>query len=301
MELTALAVGEPNAGAVLQAAMAVTAFGPGGDGPGDVDDDVKLILLPQRPMVFRGSEEGMQDRMGVLETAVADAVDHGNPPACPKMLRDIVFRTKLDAFRRAFLDEPPACVKPMTVQLQPCARAVRAKPRASPPAKAAWLHGHMCHLETARMVFRNPQAIYGSVAMAIPKDFNSYRMLTDYRAFNGNIKQAVMSTSTWKTKRFCSWVQPHARGAVAEAARGVPVKHTAHQAPGGAPCHRQRRVDGRACGRVRCCATTGERSDASESPKAKVLRDDVPTAKLEGSVAIADMFQMPLGFPSGPF
>ena len=31
MEFTALAVGEPNAGAVLRAAMAVTAFGPGGD------------------------------------------------------------------------------------------------------------------------------------------------------------------------------------------------------------------------------------------------------------------------------
>ena len=40
MELTARAVGEPNAGAVLRAAMAVTAFGPGGDAPGDMDDDV---------------------------------------------------------------------------------------------------------------------------------------------------------------------------------------------------------------------------------------------------------------------
>ena len=45
MENTAGAVGEPNAGAVLRAAMAVTAFGPGGDAPGDVDDNVTLALL----------------------------------------------------------------------------------------------------------------------------------------------------------------------------------------------------------------------------------------------------------------
>ena len=49
MEITAGAVGEPNVGAVPRAAMAVTAFGPGGDAPGDVDDDVTLTLLSQRP------------------------------------------------------------------------------------------------------------------------------------------------------------------------------------------------------------------------------------------------------------
>ena len=51
------------------------------------------------------------------------------------MLRDIVFRffrTHLDVFRRALLSDPPARVEPMTVRLQPGARAVRAKPRASP-------------------------------------------------------------------------------------------------------------------------------------------------------------------------
>ena len=40
-EISASAVGEPNAGAVLRAAMAVTAFRPGGDTPGHVDDDVR--------------------------------------------------------------------------------------------------------------------------------------------------------------------------------------------------------------------------------------------------------------------
>ena len=66
MEITAGAVGEPNAGAVLRAAMAVTAFGPGGDAPGDVSDDVTLALLSHRPMMFQDSDVEMQDRVGAL-------------------------------------------------------------------------------------------------------------------------------------------------------------------------------------------------------------------------------------------
>ena len=124
METTAGAVGEPNAGAVLRAAMAVTAFGPGGD-------DVTLTCQPQRPMMFQDEVE-MQDRVGALETAADDTVDHVSPPECAKMLRDIVFRTHLDVFRRALLGDPPARVESITVRLQPGARAVRAKPRASP-------------------------------------------------------------------------------------------------------------------------------------------------------------------------
>ena len=52
METTAGVVGEPNANAALQAAMAVTACGPGGD-------NVTLARLPQRPMIFQDDEVGM--------------------------------------------------------------------------------------------------------------------------------------------------------------------------------------------------------------------------------------------------
>ena len=117
MGITAGAVGEPNAGPVLRAAMAVTALGPGGDAPGEVDDDVTLTLLSQRPTMFQDSEVEMQDRVGALETAVDDAVDHGLQPECAKMLRDIVFRAHLDVFRRALLGDPPARVEPMTVRV----------------------------------------------------------------------------------------------------------------------------------------------------------------------------------------
>ena len=138
MEITAGAVDELNDDAVLLATIVVTALEPGGDAPGDVDDDVTLALLSQRPMMFQDAEGEMQDRVGALETAVDDVVDHGLPPECAKMLRDIVFYAHLDVFCRALLGDPPARVEPMTVRLQPSARAVRAKLRASPPAKAAW-------------------------------------------------------------------------------------------------------------------------------------------------------------------
>ena len=65
IETTAGAVDEPNAGAVLRAAMTVTAFGPGDGAPGDVDDDTTLTLLSQRPMTFQDSEV-MQDCVGAL-------------------------------------------------------------------------------------------------------------------------------------------------------------------------------------------------------------------------------------------
>ena len=132
MEATAGAVDDPKAGVVLRAAMAVTAFGPGGGAPGDVDDDVTLKLLSKRPMIFLASEVEMQDRVGAFGTAVDDAGDHDVAPECAKVLRDIVFRTRRAVFRRALLGDPPSRLETITVRLQPGARDVRVTPRASP-------------------------------------------------------------------------------------------------------------------------------------------------------------------------
>ena len=128
MELTARFVGEPNDGAVLRATMAVPAFVPGGDALGDVDDEVALMLPSQRPTIFQDSEVKMRDRAGVLETVVDNAVDHGSPPECAKMLRDTVFRTHLDVLCRALPGDPPARKKPGAVRFHSGARVVRAKP-----------------------------------------------------------------------------------------------------------------------------------------------------------------------------
>ena len=112
--------------------MAVTVLVPGGDEPGDVDDEVALTRPSQRPMIFQDSGVEMRDRVGVLETAVDNAVDHGSSPECAKMLRDIVFRTHLDVLCRAVSGDPPARKKPGAVRFHSGARVVRATP---PPAR----------------------------------------------------------------------------------------------------------------------------------------------------------------------
>ena len=89
-------MGDPNAVAVLWVVMAVTAFGPRGDAPRDVDDDVTPALLFHRPTMFQDDEVEMEDRVGTLQTAVHDVVGHGFLPECAEVLRDIVFRTHLD-------------------------------------------------------------------------------------------------------------------------------------------------------------------------------------------------------------
>ena len=137
METTDGVVGEPNAGAVLRAAMVVTAFGPGGDAPGDVDDDATLTLLSQRPMIFQNSEVEIRDGVGALGTAVDDAVDHELPPESAKVMRNIVVRTHLEVYRRELLGDPPARVEPVPVWPQPGARGVRVTPLASPTVHIA--------------------------------------------------------------------------------------------------------------------------------------------------------------------
>ena len=103
---------EPNADAVLRAAMTVMVIR-----QGNVDNDVTLTSVFHRPMIFQDSEVEMPDRVDALETAVDDAVDHGLPPEGAKMLHDIVFCTHLDIFRWTLLGDSRAPVEPMTVRL----------------------------------------------------------------------------------------------------------------------------------------------------------------------------------------
>ena len=112
--------------------MAVTAFSPGGDALGDLDDEVALTLPSQRPTTFQDSEVEVRDRAGVLKAVADNAVDHGSPPECAKMMLDIVFRTHLDVLCRALPGDPPARKKPGAVRFHSGARVVRAKPPPEP-------------------------------------------------------------------------------------------------------------------------------------------------------------------------
>ena len=108
--------------------MAVTAIVPVDDAPSNEDNEVTLTLPSQRPMILQDSELDMRDRVGVLETAGDNAVDHGSPPECVKMLRDIFFRTHLDVLCRRLSGDPPAHKKPGVVRFHLGARVVKTKP-----------------------------------------------------------------------------------------------------------------------------------------------------------------------------
>ena len=110
-------------------------------------------------MILQDSEVEMPGRVSALETAIDDAVHLGLPRNLPICRTISFFAPTLMCSVQNLLDGPPAPVEPMTVLFQPGARAVLATPRASPPAKAAWLHDHMANLERAGIVFRNPQTI----------------------------------------------------------------------------------------------------------------------------------------------
>ena len=55
----------------------------------------RQVTWTMSSMMFQDSEVEMQDRVGPLETAADDAVDHGLPPGYAKMLGDIVFAPNL--------------------------------------------------------------------------------------------------------------------------------------------------------------------------------------------------------------
>ena len=178
MEIADNAIRDPNAGAVRRAARAVTAFGEGSDAPGDVHEEVTLTLLSYKPMMLTDSEVEMQDRVTALETAVDDAVHHGLPPKCAKMLHEIVFLKQLDVFCRASWDDPPPRVEPMTGGRS---HVLFCQPQTHIQHRNSW-NG-----------LQNSQAIYGSVAMAIP---------------NGPTLTARSRTIGTSTTRSNQWLRP---------------------------------------------------------------------------------------------
>ena len=69
------------------------------------------------------------------------------------------------------------------------------------------------------MVIRNPQAIYASVAIAIPKASDYYSIVTDYRAVNNTIQPAAITMPILEYKIF-SRVGPHGARSICCKANG---------------------------------------------------------------------------------
>ena len=162
-------------------------------------DEITTELVEQGPRMFMTGREELWARQEALWRAVDDAERSGLSPESAMKLRDIVLHTHAEAFRRALVGEPPERVEPMQVTLKPGSTAVQAKPRVYPPTKAKWLAKHMGHLTHTGMVYPNFQAIYGSVAMAIPKGDNNFRLVADYRAVNVTIEPAAFPMPNLKS------------------------------------------------------------------------------------------------------
>ena len=129
--------------------------------------------------------------MGVLKTAVDDAVDHGLPPKCAKMLGILYFAPTLMCsvghFGRFTSPGGAHGGAPSATCKGGADEAV-----CIPAGQGGWaaqVHGQ---LRNSWLVFRNPQAIYASVVMVISEASNSYRMATDYRAVNDTIEPVAM-------------------------------------------------------------------------------------------------------------
>ena len=135
MDIPAHATGEPNSGAVLWVSIAITAFAPGVDVPGEVVDDVTLTLLTTDALRDPGVEA--RDREGVFEALIYDTVDHGFPAECRKMFRQIVCRKQQEVFCCAIKSDRPTRVEHMIVWLQRDASVVRIK-RPSDRARLPW-------------------------------------------------------------------------------------------------------------------------------------------------------------------
>lgn len=94
---------------------------------------------------------------------------------CVSRLRNLVTKSHVGDFRRALVMEPPADMDPMTVQLKPGAHLVHAGPCSTasiPAAQGGMADNAMECMVAAYTVYRNNQAIYGSIVMAILKDKN---------------------------------------------------------------------------------------------------------------------------------
>lgn len=65
---------------------------------------------------------------------------------------------------------------------------------------AMWLEDHFARLMKARMVYPNPHASPGSMAIAVQRK-NTYRVVADYRAVKNLIAPLVMPTPNLEEMR----------------------------------------------------------------------------------------------------
>eukprot|EP00903_Cladosiphon_okamuranus_P015275 g14116.t1 len=153
----------------------------------EVPDEAVARLAARGPNMVMSPEEEEQGRVAALDAAIHRAANVGLSDTGVSRLRSMTARNggrHWEAFRRALRGDPPADVPPMEVRQVPGSRAVKARPREYNPEKTMWLTSCLATLVALGMLFLNPQAVWASAVMALPKSGGTYRLVSDFRAVN---------------------------------------------------------------------------------------------------------------------
>jgi len=149
------------------------------DGDGDMDEFEKSMLTPE----IQGVEEQQDQIREILVQKVQEAAENGLSEKGQKRLREMLEEYR-EVFRVSFAKDPPIDVEPMEIKLRPDAKPVMARSRRYPPLHRKFLQEHMEELERNGLVYKNPEARWGSAPRIVPKRNGSLRMSVDLRAVN---------------------------------------------------------------------------------------------------------------------
>ena len=149
------------------------------DVDGDMDGFEENMLTPE----IQGVEQQRDQIKQILVQKVQEAAENGLAEKGRERLVKAL-EEYIDVFRVSFAKDPPINVEPMEIKLRPDAQPVMARSRRYPPLHRKYLQEHMEELEKYGLVYKNPDARWGSAPRIVPKRNGSLRMTVDLRAVN---------------------------------------------------------------------------------------------------------------------
>ena len=144
-----------------------------------------------------GIEEQREQIEALLHQKIEAAVANGLSEIGTERLR-VMLRERKAVFRVEFANDEPVKVTPMKVKLKEGAEPVMCRSRRYPPLHRDYMKKHMEELEANGLVFKNPDARWGSAPRIVPKkEPGEFRMTVDLRGVN-----AVTNARTWPMPYF---------------------------------------------------------------------------------------------------
>jgi len=149
------------------------------DGSEEDDDFEETMFTPVTGVAWEQQDQIREIRDQKIQAAGENGLSGSGQKQLREMLEEYV-----DVFRVAFAKDPPIDIEPMEIKLQDGARPIMARSRRYPPLHRKYLKEHMEELEKFGLVYKNPEARWGSAPRVVPKKDGSLRMTVDLRAVN---------------------------------------------------------------------------------------------------------------------